>query len=76
MPEEVFKGRNSHAQRTAINSILDDVEGYLLEGSTGKAVRLLQNMQMHLDGGKNDWVIYNEPKEMLRNLIDLLISNI
>ena len=78
LPAGVFAGGAGH--RTAITSILDDVESYLLDGQTSDALKLLKNLRRHVDGDpeadNNDWIIDNESRMQVRDLIDILISNL
>jgi len=81
LPTNVFKkGISSQNHRTAINSILDDVEEYLLNGKTKEAIKLLQNLRMHVDGNpkadRDDWILDREARLQVRDLIDILLSNL
>jgi len=76
LPDEVFKGQGRKDHRTAINSILDDVEQFLLNGEMEEAIRLLQNLRRHVDGGNNDWIVDIVVRDQIRDLIDLLIGNL
>jgi len=75
LPDDVFKSNSHEGHRNAICSILDAVESYLLDGKAEKAVKLLQNLRRHADGGRNDWIIDDEARELVRDLIDLLLGN-
>ena len=59
----------------------DAVEIFLRKGKTATAIRQLGNLRMHVDGcgvksDKNDWIICCTEQVKIRNLIDLLLSNL
>ncbi len=78
LPAGVFAGGGGH--RTAINSILDEVENYLLDGQTNDALKLLKNLRRHVDGepdaDNNDWIFDNAARMQVRDLIDIITSNL
>ncbi len=81
LPSSAFKnGKSDHGHRTAINSILRDVEEHLLNGETEEAIRLLNNLRKHVDGDphadKNDWILEDTARLQVRDLIDALLSNL
>jgi hypothetical protein len=71
----------SAGTRTAIVSVLEDVEVLLLQGDISGAVQKLYNLRRRLDGcgsraDSNDWVIACGPQTEVRTLVDLLIENL
>jgi hypothetical protein len=81
LPFSAFKsGKSDRGHRTAINSILRNVEGNLLSGETEEAITLLNNLRKHVDGeshaDRNDWILDDAARLEVRDLIDLLLSNL
>jgi hypothetical protein len=78
LPEGAFAGGKGH--RTAITSILDNVERSLLDGKNNNALKLLNNLRKHVDGypdaDRNDWIADNTARLQVRDLIDILIGNL
>jgi len=67
--------------RAALLSNLDEVEAILLDGDTPSAVKKLQNVRKHLDGcgtqaDGDDWIRGCTPQVQVRNLVDLLLTNL
>jgi sensor domain CHASE-containing protein len=81
LPASAFKkGKSLQDHKTAMKNMLNDVEGFLLEGQDGDAIRLLENLRSHVDGepnaDKTDWIIDNAARMRVRDLIDMLINNL
>jgi len=81
LPPHAFKsGKSDKGHRTAINSILRNVETHLLIGETEEAITLLNNLRKHVDGephaDRNDWILNNAARLQVRDLIDVLLSNL
>jgi len=81
LPASAFKkGKSLQDHKTAMKNMLNDVEGFLLEGQDGDAIRLLENLRSHVDGDPNadktDWIIDNAARMRVRDLIDMLINNL
>jgi hypothetical protein len=67
--------------RTAMLSVLEDVEALLLVDDTAGAIQKLLNLRGRLDGcgsrpDSNDWVVLCTRQIDLRTLVDLLRSNL
>jgi len=75
-PDSYFKRKGTNGHRTAILSILDDVELLLLDGQLEKATRLLENLRRKVDGGNNDWLFDLDARIQLRQMIDVLLGNL
>jgi len=62
------------------SSILRNVETHLLIGETEEAITLLNNLRKHVDGephaDRNDWILNNAARLQVRDLIDVLLSNL
>jgi hypothetical protein len=81
LPTNAFKkGKSAEDHRAAIDSILDDVESYLLKGRKGDAIQLLKNLRTHVNGDpnadNNDWIVNNKARKQVRDLIDILLNNL
>jgi nucleoside-specific outer membrane channel protein Tsx len=81
--DEVFKsGDGGH--RTAMQSILADIEDAIAAGNPDEAIRKLENLRRKVDGcasaagnaDNNDWVTNCEVQIDVRDLIDTLIANL
>ncbi len=81
LPATAFgNGKSLRGHRTAIDSILDDVERSLLTDRNGDAVKLLGNLRKHVDGDpnadNNDWINDDAGRGQVRDLMDILINNL
>ncbi len=78
LPDSAFKG-NGH--RTAILAHLDNVEHQVAKGHIDVALNMLENLRKHVDGcgasaDNNDWIIDCAAQIQVRDLIDLLVTNL
>ncbi len=67
--------------RTAMLSILDDVEAALLANDVAAAIQILENVRRRVDGcgaaaDTNDWILDCPSQTLIRTYIDLLIANL
>jgi hypothetical protein len=77
--DDAFKSGGGH--RTAMQSILDDVESAIAGGDVDEAIRKLENLRRHVDGcgaaaDNNDWITDCAAQLQVRDLIDALIANL
>jgi hypothetical protein len=80
LPDEAFKS-HSGGLRTAMQSLLDNVERAILSGDLRGAIQKLRNLRRHVDGcgataGSNDWVTHCPSQIEVREMIDSLIANL
>ena len=80
LPLNVFKSPAA-GTKSATLSVLEDVEALLKQGRVADAIQKLRDLRKHFDGcGKKadntDWVLVCGPQVTIRDLIDLLISNL
>ena len=80
LPASAFRSPAS-GTRTALLSVLDDIEALLLPGDTAGAVRKLRNLRGRMDGygtaaDSNDWIVDRDSQMKIRSLLDLLVANL
>ncbi|MGW8179421.1 MAG: hypothetical protein ACWGQW_11775, partial [bacterium] len=81
LPASAFKkGISLQNHKTAMESILNDIEGFIVVGQDRDAIRLLGILRKNVDGDPNadktDWIIDNAARMRVRDLIDMLINNL
>ena len=82
LPVGVFANRGDpEGQRNAMLSRLMDIEEMIANGDTADALRALRNLRRKVDGcgstaDRNDWIIDCPSQIEVRELIDLLITNL
>jgi hypothetical protein len=80
LPLSVFTPPGAGTKQ-AIESMLDAAEGKAAAGDIGAALLKLRQLRSHLDGcgtraDSNDWIVVCAPQVQVRELLDLLISNL
>jgi hypothetical protein len=72
---------NGIGNRQALLSILDSAEKSVVKGKQAQAIKKLSNVRDRLDGcgtapDTNDWIVDCDDQTVIRDLLDLLISNL
>jgi len=84
LPSGVFANEGDpEGQRNAMLSRLADIEQKIADGDIASAIRDLQNLRRRVDGcesagvpDRNDWITDCAAQDAIRDLIDLLITNL
>ncbi len=79
LPDDVFKSTDK-GLRTAILSLLNNNERYILAGKIEEAIHMLENLRRHMDGcpymaDKDDWIIDCNSQQSVRRILDILLAN-
>ena len=80
LPPEAFKN-TSHGLQTALLSILNNAERFIVRGQNIKATQKLQTLRTRVDGcgstpDQTDWIVECAAQIQIRNFLDLLIINL
>lgn len=80
LPASAFAGGDI-GHRDAILDILNEAEEKIATGDVAAALRLLKNLRRHLDGcgsvaDNNDWLVDCDAQILLRELLDLISTNL
>ena len=82
LPDDAYAPTSSAGgNKTAMLSILNEVEQYIQAGDTATAIQKLKNLRKHVDGcgtaaDKDDWIVDCAAQLKVRVLIDALIANL